>query len=85
MNITIPVVHLNGTSGDVLMEQLNAAAAALSFAHDALLQAAPNGRDFILATHAADASREHAARLAALAEIMAEIDEIRFGVDQQRP
>lgn len=44
--MTIPTVHLNGTKGDDLVEQLCDARSALRDAIKALQNAAPNGRDY---------------------------------------
>jgi hypothetical protein len=42
----VPTVHMNGTKGDDLVEQLMDAREALRLAVKALQNAAPNGRDY---------------------------------------
>ena len=45
-DLILPVVHLNGTSRDELIEQRITFGQALRAALDALAKAAPNGRDY---------------------------------------
>ena len=42
----IPKIHLNGTSGDQLLEQTCSVMTALNDALDAMRKATPNGRDY---------------------------------------
>lgn len=42
----VPTVHLNGTSGGVLLEQVTDVLAALRNARAAMVRAAPHGRDY---------------------------------------
>lgn len=42
----VPTVHLNGTSKGELLDQAHRAARAVANAITAVMQAAPNGRDF---------------------------------------
>jgi hypothetical protein len=44
--VVAPIVHLNGTSREQLLEVREAAYAALDEAYTALKQTAPNGRDY---------------------------------------
>ena len=44
--MTLPTVHLNGTSRDVLVEQRTEVGQALNAALDALVGASPHGRDY---------------------------------------
>lgn len=41
-----PTVHLNGTSGEALLEQITDASNAISTAIDGLANASPNARDY---------------------------------------
>lgn len=43
---TSPIVHMNGTSADRLMESLSDVCDAAQKTYEALKQAAPNGRDY---------------------------------------
>ena len=45
-DIVTPIVHLNGTSKAMLLEELDGAYRALDDALCAMAQAAPNGRDY---------------------------------------
>jgi hypothetical protein len=42
----LPIIHLNGTSKQSLLEQLEEVYLALSAALDAMRKASPNGRDY---------------------------------------
>jgi hypothetical protein len=44
--IMVPMVHLNGTSKQSLLDQYENAIKALEDAKDVLLKSAPNGRDY---------------------------------------
>jgi hypothetical protein len=44
--VVSPVIHLNGTSKDRLLESLSDAYHALSIAYEKLRECAPNGRDY---------------------------------------
>ena len=81
-----PTIHLNGTSADELIEQLDRAQRAVLDATKALAQAAPNGRDYYPqgATAAVQAIGEHRVRLTALAGIRTDLLAILESVlDQQ--
>ena len=81
----IPTIHLNGTSGDVLREQWQAAYKAVCDAITALCEATPNGRDYYVQGEEAalTAQREHNQRLFALRAVKAEIYDIVEGIDLQ--
>jgi predicted nucleic acid-binding protein len=73
-----PTVHLNGTSREELLQQVEFAGQALCNAYDALAKMAPHARDYypqgpdaILA-----ATKEHSDRLHRLATINSEIERI---------
>jgi predicted exporter len=85
----VPTVHINGTSKDVLLEQLDNAVRKLHSAKDALINAYPHARDFVhqntvqrrdahkLAMH------EHAERLRTVDQIIGELEEIHRQIDAQ--
>ena len=79
--IVHPIVHLNGTGKDTLIEQRTLAYTALRMAVNGLKQMAPNGRDYYpVPGLLEDAVHQHMDRLRVINEIMddlvAEIDHI---------
>lgn len=74
----IPTVHLNGTSKAHLEEQIQGAIDALRAAEDALVYAAPNGRDYYPQGPSAinTAIAEYTARLAAVREVRQQMEAI---------
>lgn len=87
-NLAKPTVHLNGTSRQVLEEQLSKAWTALDHALDALAQARPHGRDYYpQGGHAIrKALAEHEARIDAIRAVREEIAQLSAGLydDQYR-
>lgn len=81
----VPTVHLNGSSGERLLDQAHDAVAALRVALDALCEAGPNARDFYVQGESAalEAQREHEARVKALRTVRDEMTKIRDGVQEQ--
>jgi len=75
-NITLPTVHLNGTSRDSLLDDYMAAMDAIRLAMKALQSAAPNARDYYV--QAGDtfcmAQNQHFVRLARLRETLDELN-----------
>ena len=75
-NITLPTIHLNGTSRDSLLEGYMAAMDAIRLAMKALQSAAPNARDYYV--QAGDtfcmAQNQHFVRLARLRETLDELN-----------
>jgi hypothetical protein len=71
----IPTIHLNGTSREELIRQLQQAVTALTEAHRALENAAPHGRDYYPQGKGAiqQAVIEHRERLMRLGDIQEEI------------
>jgi hypothetical protein len=61
-----PVIHLNGTSREALMEQYLDARNAVEDAIVALVKAGPNPRDYPVAGTFGEAAIEHSARVNAL-------------------
>ena len=76
--LTLPTIHLNGTSRERLIEQYTAAADAINDAYHALMAAAPNGRDYYPQGPQAmeAATREHIDRLSRLDAIHFELVEL---------
>jgi hypothetical protein len=74
--LQMPMVHLNGTGKDSLLEQLSNASDALNDAYAAIKQAVPNGRDYYPLGPAAmqAATDQHFDRLRRLDAIKAELD-----------
>ena len=74
--VSLPTVHLNGTSRDTLLEGYIAALDALRLAREALQAAAPNARDYYV--QAGDtfclAQNQHFVRLARLRETLDELN-----------
>lgn len=76
--LTLPTIHLNGSSVDSLIEQIETAGHALMAAHGALVLAAPNARDYyVQGPDAFDkAVQEHEARLAKVKAVYKETSAI---------
>jgi len=74
----IPTIHLNGTGGDALLDQLLEAVGAVRTAEQRLSDAAPNGRDYY--PQGPDALRvaqaEHIGRAERLAGVRKELEEL---------
>ncbi len=81
----IPTVHMNGTAGEVLREQYNAAATAVRKAIDAICDAGPNARDYYVQGPDAGqaAQREHEARVVALKRVRDELATIVESIQDQ--
>jgi hypothetical protein len=71
--LTLPTVHLNGTSRDTLLDGYLAARDALQLAMDAVQAAAPNARDYMQPSGYALATEEHAVRWTRLADTAGEL------------
>ena len=70
-----PAVHLNGTSGADLQDQVTDAMLALSDAIKALRAAGPHGRDYYVQQQAnfAEAQQQHWDRIAKLEAVQADL------------
>ena len=81
----IPTVHLNGSSGEVLLDQYSAAAESVRQAIDKLCEAGPNARDYYVQgpDAALAAQREHESRLAALKRVRDDLAAIAEGIQDQ--
>ena len=75
-NITLPIVHLNGTGKTMLLEQRTVARQAIQDAYRALKDMAPNGRDYYPAGPAAmeAAIAQHRRRMLVLDGLRAELE-----------
>lgn len=81
--MTIPTIHMNGTSKGSLIEALCKASHALNDAYKALRATAPNGRDYYQQGPEAmkAAVAEHHARLRKLDEVKGEVDSMAQAID----
>ena len=81
----IPTIHLNGTTGEALLEQYTSAAHAVQKAIDAVCDAGPNARDYYVQGPDAGlaAQREHEARVKALKTVRDELAAIMEGIQDQ--
>jgi hypothetical protein len=83
--VVTPIVHLNGTGGDALVETNTLAARRLNEALEALCEAAPNARDYYL--HGGDAfaaaQKQHEERVSKLRGVLADLRTIRESIADQ--
>lgn len=79
----LPMIHLNGTSRESLIEGLCEASSAIEAAYQALKQTAPNGRDYYLLGSEAMrvAEAEHVDRLRRIDGVKTEVDEMTRAID----
>ena len=77
-----PLVHMNGTSRDTLASVNTHARLCLREALEALGDAQPNARDYYLLGDAAwaRAQSEHAARMTALRNVLAEMNALALAI-----
>lgn len=76
VEIVLPIIHLNGSSKDFLMESLREAAIKVQEAEEALAKTAPNQRDYYCAPDADRWKRalaQHQRRMTLLADLYAEL------------
>jgi hypothetical protein len=76
--MTVPDIHLNGTSKESLIEDLCTASAAIEAAYQAVKQTAPNGRDYY---RVGIKELESAERLKKLDEVKHELDTLTMAID----
>jgi hypothetical protein len=83
--LVTPTVHLNGTSGKELMEQIRNAHFAVAEARRVHGLACPNGRDYYLQKDGALrlAIEQHRQRAAALAAVEADLEKIGEAISDQ--
>ena len=84
--ISIPTVHMNGTSDDALLGQAIKAYYALEDAEQALYDMTPNDRDYYQQGDGAgdEARRQHLLRLEAIRNIRNELEVIAGGIQDQK-
>lgn len=80
-----PMINLNGSSAQDLLDQLTDAVLAVSAAYDAVANTAPHGRDYQLNQDDYQIARvQHEARLVALQAINEELEAIAENVSEQQ-
>jgi hypothetical protein len=87
-NLSVPTIHLNGSNGTTLFEQISAIREALATALDVMGQAAPHGRDYYVQKIAGDdaygkARREHDARVEKVLSVIEEYEHIQMKIASQ--
>lgn len=82
MTLTLPTIHLNGTSAEALTTSLRNAITALDSALNALAQTAPHGRDYYPQGDGAypKALREHLDRAHRVHDVRAELTHIALEI-----
>lgn len=80
----VPTIHLNGTSRERLLEDLNEAYYALGQAMSVLRVVTPNGRDYYPQGPQAydEALDEHLARLGKIEEVRKELETLMEAIDK---
>lgn len=82
--LVLPVVHMNGTGKQALLEQREAVYRALREVEKALCQMSPNGRDYYVVPGSLEkAQAQHARRLAAIGALMDEMVKEADGIYAQ--
>jgi hypothetical protein len=76
MRLSLPVIHMNGTSRERLMDAIEEAYSKVGDAMSALAQTAPNGRDYYPAGPEAfeRAVAEHQSRMTRLQSVREELE-----------
>jgi hypothetical protein len=86
-SLSIPTVHLNGTSGTELRRQVQEQAKAVRAAIDTLCVNAPHARDYYVVQNGegdySHARKQHDARMTKLREIYSELLAISVGIQNQ--
>lgn len=85
--LTIPTIHLNGTSKGALIEGYQKARSAIREAMDALIECRPNGRDYYPQGEDAIsiADREHQDRIDYLFVVEKELEYLIHQIDERYP
>lgn len=86
-NVSIPTIHMNGTSAESLINDAMAAYQAVGKALDAMRHVTPNLRDYYIKGEKAGlkARNDHAARQKMLSDIREDLETIITGIqDQER-
>lgn len=85
-----PLIHMNGSSADTLIDGYRAAHSALSAGLDALYACSPNGRDYYPQAKQGcpdpfkQARREHDARIERVRQTLTEIESIVENIQEQK-
>ena len=81
----VPTIHLNGTSKESLLEDLDSAFDALDVAFNKLKRTAPNGRDYYPQGPDAlqKATDEHFDRLRKVQEVVDDLQSLMIAIDEQ--
>ena len=81
--MTLPTLHMNGTSKEELVGNLCAAITALNDAYEAMKQCAPHGRDYYPQGSNAlkKATDEHLARLRLVDQVKLEMEALVNAID----
>lgn len=83
-DVVLPIVHLNGTSKDRLMANLNNVWDALDKVFHAMREASPNGRDYYPDPGRMDlAVAQHRRRMQMITDLQQELTEEIEGIDAQ--
>lgn len=85
-DLTLPTIHLNGSSADDLFEKNADAAGAIRAALNAMAKAAPHGRDYYVQGDEAinKAREEYWARWDKLREVLGDLESILESIADQR-
>lgn len=82
-DLVLPIIHLNGTSKEALIEQHCAAGSALRAALKALSEMAPNARDYYPAPGRFEQARaQHDRRAKTLRDLYDEIEAETIAIDE---
>jgi len=83
--MVVPTVHLNGTSGQDLLDQNKEVAGYLRVGLTAMFEAAPNARDYYVQGGNAyrEARREYVDRCERVKAVLAEVDAIIEKIEEQ--
>ena len=82
--MTLPFINLNGSSPARLTEGYKIAAIAVEAALGRIVETAPNGRDYLDGYALREATKEHARRLGALRDIIAELEALAAHCEVRR-
>lgn len=86
-NVSIPTIHMNGTSAESLINDAMAAYQAVGKALDAMRHVTPNLRDYYIKGDEAgqEARDQHQQRVMKLSDVREDLEAIIIGIqDQQR-
>lgn len=83
--VVAPIIHLNGSGEQALIDALAAAYSAIDSAAEAIKQTTPNGRDYYPAGPAAleAARKQYTRRIRALRDLQDELNEEIYLIEEQ--